>query len=169
MPFGRTRWAIAGMVLGVAGSSWVGVGHRWPKAADAPAGAPEETEGTIDSTVRVVRRGIDDASTNVRGRFDRAREASRNDALAAQVRARLAQDKSLDADQIDVVVEDEGTVILKGQVPDAASKEAAVELTRDLRGVVRVEDSLAIPPRPRVIAVASDDDPSTPARPRRAR
>ena len=169
MPLGRTRWAIAGMILGVAGSSWVGVGHRWPKAADAPAGAAEETDGTIDGAVRKVTQGIQDASTNVRGRFDRAQGASRNMALVAEVKARLGQDKALDAEQIDVIVKDGGTVILKGQVPDDASKEMAVDLTRDIRGVVRVEDYLAVPPRPRVFAATSDDDPSTAARPRRTR
>jgi hypothetical protein len=176
MSLGRTRWAIAGMILGVGGSSWVGVGHRWPKAADAPdvaadapAEAVEETDGTIDGAVRKVSRGIRDASSNVRDRFDRAQGASRNVALVAEVKARLRQDKSLDADRIDVTVEDEGTVILKGQVSDNASKEMAVDLTRDIRGVVRVEDHLAVPPRTRVIAAASDDDPSTSARPRRTR
>ena len=167
MPLGRTRWAIAGMILGVAGSSWVGVGHRWPRPADAPAGTAEESEGTIDGAVRKVAEGIQDASTNVRGRFDRAQGASRNSALVAQVKARLRQDKSLDSDRIEVLVEDEGTVILKGQVPDDAAKEIAVDLTRDIRGVARVEDSLAVTPRPRVFAAASDEDPSTAARPRR--
>ena len=68
-----------------------------------------------------------------------------------------------------MIVNDGGTVILKGQVPDDASKEMAVDLTRDIRGVVRVEDYLAVPPRPRVFAATSDDDPSTAARPRRTR
>jgi hypothetical protein len=75
MPLGRTRWAIAGMIMGVAGSSWVGVGHRWPRPAGAPAA---ESEGTIDGAVRKVAEGIQDASTEVRGRFDRAQGASRN-------------------------------------------------------------------------------------------
>jgi hypothetical protein len=168
-PLGRARWAIAGVILGVVGSSWVGVEHRRPKAADAQVVAADETDGTIDGTVRKVTQGIQDASTNARDRFDRAREAARNAALVAGVNARLRQDKSLDADRIEVVVEDEGTVILKGQVPDAASKEIAVDLTRNIRGVVQVEDNLAVPPRPRVIAAASDDDTSTAARPRRTR
>jgi hypothetical protein len=154
------------MILGVAGSSWVGVGHRWPRPAGAPAA---ESEGTIDGAVRKVSEGIEDASADVRGRFDRAQEASRNDALVAEVKARLRQDKSLDSRRIDVGVESRGVVVLKGQVPDDASKEIAVDLARDIRGVVRVEDSLAVTPRPRVFAAASDDDPSTSAQPRRRR
>jgi hypothetical protein len=169
MPLARTRWAFAGMVLGVVGSSWVGVGRHWPKAADAPAGAAEETDGTIDGAVRKVSRGIQDASTNVRARFNRAQGTSRNEALVVEVKARLHQARSLDADRIDVIVEDEGKVVLKGQVPDEESKELAVDLTRDIRGVVRVEDHLAVPPKPRVFAAASDDDTSTPVRTRRTR
>ena len=162
-PLGRTRWAIAGMILGVIGSSWVGVGRRWP---EVPAG---EADGMIDGAVRKVARGIEGAATGVRARYNEARGASRNAALVAEVNARLRQDKSLEADQIDVSVEGEGAVILEGQVRDGASKELAVDLARDIRGVVRVEDRLAIPPRSRVFTAASDDDASTAARPRRTR
>ena len=172
LPLGRTRWAIAGAAFGVVGSSWVGVGHHWPKATDAPAGVAETaegTDGTIDGAVRKVSDGIQATTTTVRDGYDRMRGASRNVALVAAVNARLRQDKSLDSDRIDVSVADEGTVILKGQVPDVASKEMAVDLTRDIRGVVQVEDHLAIPPKARVIAAASDDDPATPARSRRTR
>jgi len=155
--------------VGVVGSSWVGVGRRSPRPADAPAGATEEADGTIDGAVRKVAKGIDDASTDVRDRVNRVRAATRNVALVAQVTSRLRQDKALDSDRIDVSAVGEGTVILKGLVSDEASKEMAVDLTRDVRGVVQVEDHLAITPPPRVIAAEADDDPATPARPRRTR
>ena len=167
MPLARTRWAIMGTVLGVVGSSWVGVGQKRPKTADAIAEAPEVTDGTIDGAVRKVSQGLQDVTTNVRDGYDKMRGASRNAALVVEVNARLRQDKSLDSDRIDVVVEDEGTVIHKGQVPDVGSKEMAVDLTRDIRGVERVEDRLAVPPRPRVFAAKADEAPATASRPRR--
>jgi osmotically-inducible protein OsmY len=105
----------------------------------------------------------------VRARFKRAQGTSRNEALAAEVKERLQQARSLDANRIDVIVEDEGKVVLKGQVPDDDSKELAVDLTRDIRGVVRVEDHLAVPPKSRVFAAAPDDEKSTPVRTRRTR
>jgi hypothetical protein len=165
-PLARTRWAIIGAAAGVFGSSWVGVGHHapvspaGPPSASAEAGetargavADAETEpqvGMIDGAVRKVSRGLRDASTTVRDRYEKVRGASRNVALADEVGARLRQDKGLDSDGIDVRVEDEGTVILKGQVADEEAKELAVESTRDIRGVVRVEDHLAVPPKARV-------------------
>jgi hypothetical protein len=169
LPSGRTRWAIAGIILGVVGSSWVGVGHRSPKGASVPAAEPEESDGAIDGVVRKVSLGIQSVSTNVRDRFDKARGTSRKASLVVEVNARLRQDKTFNSDEIDVYVEDEGTVILKGQVPDNASKEIAVGLTRDIRGVTRVEDYLAVVPRRRVYATASGDDSSTATQPRQTR
>jgi hypothetical protein len=168
-PLGRTRWAMAGVVAGVIGSSWVGVGRHWPKGSETLAGTADATEGTIDGAVRKVTQGIQDVSTSVRGRFDDARAVTRGSSLVAEVKARLQQDKALDAAQIDVFVEQEGVVILKGEVPDKASKNLAVDLTRDIRGVVSVDDHLAIPPRGRLISAASDDDPTTAISPRRTR
>jgi hypothetical protein len=117
-----------------------------------PIAEAEPVDGAIDGAVRKMSRGIQDASTTVRNRFEKMRDATRNVAQASGVAARFRQDKGLDSAQIDVQVEEEGTVILKGQVPDVESKELAVESTRDIRGVVRVEDHLAVPPKPRVFS-----------------
>ncbi|WZO96464.1 BON domain-containing protein [Isosphaeraceae bacterium EP7] len=110
----------------------------------------QPADGMIDGAVRKVAQGIEDASTTVRDRYDMVVGATRNGALASEVNSRLRQDRALESGRIDVQVEEEGTVILKGQVPDAESKNHAVESTREIRGVVRVEDHLAVPPTPRV-------------------
>jgi hypothetical protein len=168
-PLARTRWAIIGVAAGVVGSSWFGVARHPsvlavnPPAASAdeaaePVAGPAEVaqaDGMIDGAVRKVAQKIEDASTTVRDRYDKVREESRKGALAAEVNSRLRQDRSLNSDRIDVQVEEEGTVILKGQVPDDASKELAVDSTRDIRGVLRVEDHLAVPPKPRVFSAPS--------------
>lgn len=162
MPLARTRWAIVGALVGVLGSSWVGVGHRGPKPPNAPPDAVGAPDGAIDRAVLSVSRGVDDASTTVQHHVDRAREASRKSALVSQVKSRLAQDKGLDAGKIVVAVEEEGTVKLEGQVPDADSKEMAVDLVREVRGVARVVDSLAVPPaRPRVVEADPIEAPAT--------
>jgi hypothetical protein len=166
MPLRRTRWAIAGMVLGGVGVSWFGVSHRSPDAV-APA---DGSDASIDGAVRTVSRGVQSVSANVIDGLERARTSSRNQALESKVRSRLSQDKALDADRIEVSVEDGGTVILKGLVADAESKEVAVDLTRNLRGVQRIMDHLAVEPRPRVFASRpTDDDAATGTRSRRSR
>jgi hypothetical protein len=167
-PLARTRWAIIGAAVGVFGSSWVGVGHHpqrsvaeaveesgdvaQPAVEAGPVAEVEPVDGAIDGAVRKVSRGIRDASTTVRDRYEKVRGASRNVAQASEVSARLRQDKGFDSDRIDVQVDEEGTVILKGQVADVEAKELAVESTRDIRGVMRVEDHLAVPPKPRVFS-----------------
>jgi len=170
MPLPRTRWAIAGIMMGVIGSSVVGASRGRPGSAEVAVGTVDEPVGTIDGAVRKVSQGVQDASANVRDRFSRARASIRNKDLEAQVKARLLQDRSLDAQDIDVQVENEGTVILKGMVPSTDDKDSAVDLTRDVRGVARVEDHLAVPPAGRVFAAPPDDEPSDVAtQPRRIR
>ncbi len=160
LPFARSRWGVVGIVIGVLGSSWVGVGRGGPRASDGAAVTSNEEEGTIDGTVRKVAQGVQDVSTTVRDRVSRARASGRNQDLISQVKARLLQDKSLNAQNIDVQVDAEGVVVLKGLVPTADDKDAAVDLTRDVRGVLQVEDHLAVPPARRVFASQVNDEPS---------
>ena len=158
MAFPRCRWAVVGVVLGVLGSSWVGVHRGQTASPDGVVESSDQPEGTIDGAVRKVAEGVQSASSNVQGRLSRARASARNQEIETQVKARLVQDKALDADQITVQVAEEGTVILKGQVPDTDDKDLAVDLARDTRGVVRVEDHLAIPPPRRVFTPTVEEE-----------
>jgi hypothetical protein len=168
-PLVRLRWAVAGCIVGIVGSSWAHLGPRLSKQSDALTERAQKPDGAIDGAVRQISEGLEDATSNIRGRYNSALSVANNNALVTEVIARLSQDKSLDSRQIDVFVEKTGTVVLKGQVPDTASRDLAIDLTRDIRGVVNVEDHLAIPPKGRMIAAASDEDPTTATKPRRTR
>ena len=148
-PFVRTRWTIAGIVIGVIGSSLARTGLPRPEPADASASRAARTVGTIDGTVRSMAQGVREVSASVRGQFDRARASTEDRTLMERVEASLIQDQALDADGIDVTVEDEGEGILRGEGATAAAKELAVNLTRGLPGVARVEDHLAVTPKTR--------------------
>jgi osmotically-inducible protein OsmY len=171
LPLAKGRWAISGVVIGVLGSSWVGVQHRQAAPPDSSVGTTAEAEGTIDGAVRRVSQGVQDVSTGVQERYASVRNSMHNQDLIAEVKARLKQESSLDAEQIDVDATGEGTVVLTGQVPDAASKERAVDLTREIRGIRRVEDHLAIPPTRRVFESKEPDAETSgvAVRPRRFR
>jgi osmotically-inducible protein OsmY len=139
-------------MVGVIGSSLARTGLPKPEPADATAGTAAATVGTIDSTVRSVAQGVREVSASVQGQFDRARASSVDRSLKEQVEASLVQNEALNAKEIDVTVDDQGVVILKGEVATAEAKELAVAMTRHLRGVVRVEDNLAITPQLRVFS-----------------
>lgn len=135
------RWGIAGIVLAM--------------SVAALAGLVRDRRGQADGTVETITQNVQDASATVMDTFVEARTSARNLGLAQQIEARLRNDKALDAEKIDLHVEDESTAILEGLVPDATAKEKAVALTRDTRGVLQVVDHLAVPPPPRVIAAPS--------------
>jgi hypothetical protein len=52
---------------------------------------------------------------------------------------------------LELEVQDGGTAIMRGAVPDAAARERAVALARDTVGVTQVVDELTVLPPPRVI------------------
>jgi hypothetical protein len=132
----RTLWA-AGLVFGLGGAAFTGLG--------------QDQKAPVLGAIRTITQGV-------RDRIDHARTSARNLGIEQQVRARLQGEKTFEADRIELHVEDECTVVLKGLVPDTEAKEKAVVLARDTRGVLQVIDHLAVPPRPRVITAPPEAD-----------
>ncbi len=128
-----------------------------------------ERRGQVSGTVRTLADGAQDASTNVQGQLVKARTSAVNLGLEQTVGSRLHGDKTLGSEKIEIRVEDASTVVLKGLVPDEASKEKAVALARDTRGVQKVVDHLAITPAPRVIDASAPAGPAVATRPRSLR
>jgi hypothetical protein len=132
----RTLWA-AGLVFGLGGAAFTGLG--------------QDQKAPVLGAIRTITQGV-------RDRIDHARTSARNLGIEQQVRARLQGEKTFEADRIELHVEDECTVVLKGLVPDTEAKEKAVVLARDTRGVLQVIDHLAVPPPPRVISASPEAD-----------
>ncbi len=164
LPFARTRWAMVGFVAGVFTWSFAAGGHPRRGPNNTAAEETEKTGESADSTSTLskVYRGIESTTSSVRDRISDVQNSARNMGLRSKVKTRLGQEKSIDDDRIEVDVLDDGTVVLKGQVPDASAKELAVDIARDTQGVVRVEDRLSVPTATRVFADKPDDESSTP-------
>lgn len=122
-----------------------GLGRSRPRAGGASEG--------LGSAVETLAAGVHDATETVREKFAAVQSSARNLGIEQQVSARLHGDKTFDANKIELHVEEEGTAVLRGLVPDAAAKERAVELTQDTKGVLKVIDHLAVVPKPRIISV----------------
>lgn len=113
-----------------------------------------ERRQKLDGAMQAVRDGAQGATATVRGKVDDMKATANMSALEAKVSGRLHDDATLAGEEIEVSVPKEGTVILKGLVLDADSKEKAVELARETRGVRKVVDHLAITPPTRVFGTA---------------
>lgn len=151
---GGAWWWVAAALLGLGVAGWIILGQA--------------RQRQVEGTVRTITQGVQDASANIQDKFAEAQTSARNLGLQQQIEARLHGEKTFDANQIEVHVEEENTAILKGLVPDATAKEKAVALTRDTRGVNKVVDQLAVVPPARVIVAPPADDnvPADAGRPR---
>ena len=163
LPFPKTRWAIIGFVAGVFTWSFAGGGrqHRIEDDGKSLGTGTEGAVGAFDSTIGRLSQGIQDTTSSVRGRISDVQNSAQNMNLGARVKDRLSRGKSIDDDRIEVEIKDKGTVVLKGQVPDANAKETAVNVARETEGVLRVEDGLSIPPATRVFASDPGESPPT--------
>src|SRR4051794_14075494 len=81
----RTRWAIVGVALGLIPAAWVSLDQ-------APRGSAQGVGGAV----RMIARGVQDASSSARAQFVQARASARNLGIEQQIRARLVGDKTLD-------------------------------------------------------------------------
>jgi hypothetical protein len=140
----RARWALAKVTLGLLMGLWAGGGPDRYGEADGFLGG-------VRGAARTVEKGGRYAAATLADLIFQQRSSVRNLGLAQQLETRLWQDKRLVAEGIVVVVEDGGTAVLKGIVPDEDHKDKAVALARETRGVERVVDQLAVSPTSRTI------------------
>ena len=138
------RWPFWAMTLGLVVGTWIGGGpDRY--------GEEECFSGGLRGAGRTMVRGFRYTGASLKDFLCFDRSSVRKLGLGQQVETRIWQDKRLIADEIIVVVDDGGTVILKGIVPDEDHKEKAVALARYTRGVEKVVDQLAVRPSSRTI------------------
>ena len=76
--------------------------------------------------------------------FHKTRESVQGMGIMARVYGRLHWDKALYSSSLTVRVE-EGAIVLRGAVPNAAAKVKAVALAADTVGVNKVVDELTVP------------------------
>jgi hyperosmotically inducible protein len=110
----------------------------------ARQGAGERAGEALDNAGRNIRRGVQNA-------FARSRATVHEQEVLARVYSRIHWDKMLVGSTLELEVRDDGTAVLRGAVPNKASKERAVVLARDTVGVTQVVDELTILPPARVI------------------
>lgn len=90
--------------------------------------------------------GLDRLSSEVREGWASLRKTVDRMGIQGRVYSRLRWDKQVATSRIDVDVQDDDTVVLRGQLTDDAAKRKAVELAKTTVGVERVVDELTVAP-----------------------
>lgn len=114
----------------------------------AQEGVVEKAGRSLDEVGRGIKRGVLDLSEGFRSRFEAVRADVNRMGIPNRVYSRIHWDKSLQSSRIEVHVLRDGSVLLRGTVPDTAAKERAVALARDTVDVTGVIDELTslLPP-----------------------
>jgi BON domain len=143
----KARWPLWSLIFGLIVGTWIGGGtNRY--------GEEEGFVGSVRGAGRTMARSFRYTAATIRDCLTSDHSSVRKLGLGQHIETRLWQDKRLVADEILVEIEDGGTAVLRGIVPDEEHKEKAVSLARDTRGVEKVVDELAIRPSSRTIKTA---------------
>lgn len=97
----------------------------------------------IDATVAEAQSDAREAGEAAKARLDETRTAVSDAAITAEVNAKIAQDKELEATKIDVKVS-AGAVVLQGTAPSDAAVSRAVALAQGTSGVTSVTSELKV-------------------------
>lgn len=97
----------------------------------------------VDATVAEAQSDAREAGEAAKARLDETRSAVSDAAITAEVNAKIAQDKELEATKIEVKVSN-GVVVLQGTAPSDAAVSRAVALAQGTSGVTSVTSELKI-------------------------
>ena len=113
---------------------------------DASLSAGERVDATVAEAKaegQELKADVREAGEAAKARLDETRTAVSDAAITAEVNAKIAQDKELEATKIDVKVS-AGVVVLLGTAPSDAAVSRAVALAQGTSGVTSVTSELKV-------------------------
>jgi len=113
---------------------------------DASLSAGERVDATVAEAKaegQELKADAREAGEAAKARLDETRTAVSDAAITAEVNAKIAQDKELEATKIDVKVS-AGAVVLQGTAPSDAAVSRAVALAQGTSGVTSVTSELKV-------------------------
>jgi hypothetical protein len=108
----------------------------------AQLGVAERVGERLDDVGRGLRRGAEGITDTIKKRFEVVRADVNRMEAQPRVYSRIHWDKSLHTSKIEVHLLRDGTVLLRGYVPDVEAKKRAVALASATVGVTAVVDEL---------------------------
>jgi osmotically-inducible protein OsmY len=103
----------------------------------AQEGAAERVGKSLDKAAKSIRRGVENAVDTVMSGVEQKE-------LQTRTYYRIHWDRALNKAVLNLTVREDGAVVLRGSVADAAAKRRAVELARSTVGVTSVIDELVV-------------------------
>lgn len=110
----------------------------------AQQGVVEKAGQKLDDVGRGLRRGFMDISEGFRTRFEGVRADVHRMGVQPRVYSRIHWDKALYESKLEVHVMRNGSVLLRGMVPDEAARKRAVMLAQTTAEVTGVIDELTV-------------------------
>lgn len=107
---------------------------------------PAPRDGFAERLGERIDRGIERLSSEAVEGWQALRRSVDRFGVQARVYSRLRWDKEIATAEIDVKIEGEGVVVLRGELKDPEAKRKAVELAEDTIGVQEVVDHLSVRP-----------------------
>jgi hyperosmotically inducible periplasmic protein len=135
----QSKWIVTGIVSLTLTVLGLGAG---PRLGVAQTGVAERVGEKLDSVGRGLVRGAQEVTDAVRSRFEVVRADVSRMGVQPRVYARIHWDKTLYNARIEVHMLRDGSVLLRGVVPDAAARARAVAIARDTVDVTGVVDEL---------------------------
>jgi osmotically-inducible protein OsmY len=118
-------------------------------------------QGVGERVGESVDRGLTRLGEKIRKTWAEFRKSVDELSVQGRVYARVRWDKALANAPIEITVEEENVVTLKGSVPNEVAHRTAVQLARDTVGVGRVVDQLAVATTTTTTTTTTTPAPST--------
>ncbi|WP_422930604.1 BON domain-containing protein [Singulisphaera sp. PoT] len=96
----------------------------------------------LQNVGRGMKRGVQEVGDVVRRQFETVKSEVNRMGVHSRVYSRLHWERSLHDSKFEVHMLRDGTVLLRGTVPDSESRERAVEIARNTVGITAVIDEL---------------------------
>jgi len=103
----------------------------------AQEGAAERAGKSLDKAAKSIRKGVENAVDSVMSGVEQKE-------LQTRTYYRIHWDRALNKAVLRLTVQENGTVVLRGSVADAAAKRRAVDLAQSTVGVTAVVDELVV-------------------------
>ena len=109
-----------------------------------PQPTPQPQPGTASQIGEKIDRGLTQIGTELSQAWAEARKSIEKMGVQSRVYGRLHWDKDLEGAKLEISVRDNQSVVLSGNVANAAAKEKAEQLASDTIGVSSVVNELSV-------------------------
>jgi hyperosmotically inducible periplasmic protein len=122
----------------------------------------QDVRDKVDKAVKSIKQGTREITDAARAEFRKVRDRVQEMSTQSRVFSRIHWDQTLNKCAIEVDVQSDGVVFLRGSVADETAKNKAVKLAAETVGVSRVVDELSVAPNSSTTTTSTSREPKKP-------